>query len=109
MDQYRISGALYALVVGVLLTLTGCGSGDGQTANDAVVVEGDFPIVYAKRDVAAVGNPTDGVIFRPGGDLLMLDLSSPSAQEMNITEGGDFHMRSARMAKLKPAYSRRVW
>ena len=35
-----------------------------------------------------MGNPTDGVIFRPGGDLLMRDLSSPSAQEMNIT--GDY-------------------
>ena len=86
MDQYRISSAPYALVVGMLLMLNGCGSGDGQTANEAVVVEGDFPIVYAKRDVDAVGNPTDGVIFRPGGDLIMLDLSSPSALEMNITE-----------------------
>jgi len=85
MDQYRISSASYALALGLLLTLGGCGGSDGETANEAVVVEGDFPIVFAKRDVGAVGNPTDGVIFRPGGDLLMRDLSSPSAQEMNLT------------------------
>ncbi len=88
MDHYRISCASLALTLGILLTLSGCGSSDGQTAADAVVVEGDFPIVFAKRDVSAVGNPTDGAIFRPGGDLLMLDLSSPSAQEKNIT--GDY-------------------
>ncbi|MGB5623973.1 MAG: hypothetical protein WBN65_15905 [Gammaproteobacteria bacterium] len=88
MDQYRISSVSYALAFGLLLTLGGCGGSDGETANEAVVVEGDFPIVFAKRQVGAVGNPTDGVIFRPGGDLLMRDLSSPSAQEMNIT--GDY-------------------
>jgi hypothetical protein len=69
-----------------MLLLAGCGGGGGQSATDAVVVEGDFPVVFAKRDVEAVGNPTDGVIFRPGGDLLMLDLSSPSAALVNITE-----------------------
>ena len=88
MDHYRTSCASIALTLSILLTLSGCGSSDGQTAADAVVVEGDFPVVFAKRDVSAVGNPTDGAIFRPGGDLLMLDLSSPSAQEMNIT--GDY-------------------
>lgn len=64
--------------------LAGCSSG-GSSSDEAVVVEGDFPVVFVKRDVDAVGNPTDGVIFEPGGDLFKLDLSSPSATAINLT------------------------
>jgi hypothetical protein len=70
----------------LLLAACGGGGGGGQTATEAVVVEGDFPIAFAKRVVDAVGNPTDGAIFEPGGDLMMLDLSSPSAEMINVTE-----------------------
>ena len=55
MDQYRISSVSYALAFGLLLTLGGCGGSDGETANEAVVVEGDFPIVFAKREVGGRG------------------------------------------------------
>lgn len=73
------------LTAASLLALAACGGGGGSSASDAVVVEGDFPVAFVKRDVTAVGNPTDGVIFAPGGDLMMIDLSSPSAKMENIT------------------------
>lgn len=74
----------YPALLGLLATLAGCGGGE-ETSGSAVVVEGDFPIVFAMRDVAAVGNPTDGAMFRPGGDLMMKDLSSPTAPLVNLT------------------------
>ena len=68
------------------LVLTGCGGGGGgRTGTEAVVVEGDFPVVFAKRDVEAVGHPIDGTTFRPRGDLLLHDLASPSAETVNLT------------------------
>ncbi len=57
-----------------------------QTTDSAIVVEGDFAVAFVQRDVAAVGNPTDGVMFRPGGDLFIRDLSSPTAPLRNVTE-----------------------
>jgi hypothetical protein len=66
------------------LFVAGCGGGE-ETASSAVVVEGDFPVVFAKRQVSAVGNPTDGANFAAGGDLMMKDLSSPSAPLLNLT------------------------
>ena len=73
-------------LISMSCALAACGGGSGGTSGaEAVVVEGDFPVVFAKRDVSAVGNPTDGAIFRPGGDLMMRDLSSPSAVTANIT------------------------
>jgi hypothetical protein len=68
----------------LLLGLAACG-GSEETTSSAVVVEGDFPIVFAKRQVSAVGNPTDGANFAAGGDLIMKDLSSPSAPLVNLT------------------------
>ncbi|MDH3452296.1 MAG: hypothetical protein OEN20_07730, partial [Gammaproteobacteria bacterium] len=67
-----------ALLAGVAL-LHGCDDGSGS------VVQGDFPLVYVNRSIAAVGNPTDGVTFAPGGDLYIKDLASPSAGSRNIT------------------------
>jgi hypothetical protein len=77
---------LLVWITSAFLAACGGGGGGGQTATEAVVVEGDFPIAFVKRDVEAVGNPTDGAMFRAGGDLLMLDLSSPSAEMLNVTE-----------------------
>lgn len=57
----------------------------GCDGGSSVVVEGDFPIVYVDRSIDAVGNPTDGVMFTPGGDLYIRDLASPSAGSRNIT------------------------
>ena len=33
--------------------------------------------------IAALGNPVDGVVFRPGGDLYLRNLSAPGAEEVN--------------------------
>lgn len=71
------------LVLSTLLAaswVVGCGSGD------EVVVQGEFPIVFAKRGVDAIGNPTDSVRFVAGGDLMYLDLASPSGEMINLTE-----------------------
>ncbi len=77
----KSGGALAAAA----LSLSACGGGGGEGSGDAVVVEGDFPIAFVSRDVEAVGNPTDGLIFREGGDLLVMDLASPSAGTTNVT------------------------
>lgn len=69
------------------LALLGCG-GDGggdDSANAAPVFRGDFAIAYVKRPVDALGDAIDGIGFRLGGDLYIRDLSSPSAQERNVT------------------------
>ncbi len=67
-----------------LLALGGCG-GEEESVSSAIVVEGDFPIVFAKRQVSALGNPTDAANFAAGGDLMLKDLSSPSAPLENLT------------------------
>ncbi len=71
-------------LLGFLMGLAGCGGGE-ETGSSAVVVEGDFPVVFAMRQVSAVGNPTDGAMFAAGGDLMMKDLSSPTAPLVNLT------------------------
>ena len=50
-------------------------------------INGNYPIVYAERNLAAAGNPTDGVIFSPGGDLMYKDASIPTIDPINITSG----------------------
>lgn len=65
--------------------LAGCGSGGGD--GDGVTVHGDVPLVYAKRSVAMRINPTNGAPFAPGGDLMLREKSSPSADEHNLTAG----------------------
>ncbi|CAN5229758.1 hypothetical protein BH24PSE2_BH24PSE2_17830 [soil metagenome] len=82
----RITGYVGSVLAWGAVLLAGCSS-SGSSSDDAVVVEGEFAVVFVKRDVEAVGNPTDGAIFRPGGDLLKLDLSSPSAAVVNLTAG----------------------
>ena len=72
-------------VLAFALAMAGCGA-DEETASSAVVVEGDFPIVFVMRQVTALGNPTDAANFAAGGDLMLKDLSSPSAPLVNLTE-----------------------
>ncbi|MDH4060410.1 MAG: hypothetical protein OEU94_06320 [Aquincola sp.] len=61
----------------------GCGSGSGTT--DSVTVNGDVAIAYAKRASTIMMNPTDGTPSAPGGDLIVREKSSPSANEINVT------------------------
>lgn len=50
-----------------LIALTGalCGCAGSDTDN-AVSIHGDSPIIFVKRSVDALGNPTVGAIMRPG-------------------------------------------
>ena len=41
------------------------------TGDGAVTVEGNVPIVYAKRSTAMTINLTNGSPFAPGGDLIL--------------------------------------
>ena len=74
---FRYARWLLPVLLGLL---AGCGDGD-----DGVVVRGDFPIAYVDRAAAAVGEPADGVVFVPGGDLYLRELASPSAASINLT------------------------
>jgi len=71
-----------ALLAGVI-ALAGCASSD---TDEAITIQGESGIVFVKRSVEAIGNPTDGAPSAPGGDLIYKDLSSPSASEINLTE-----------------------
>ena len=77
--------AVAAQAVAIAAGLAACGSGSGGGDEAAVVVNGDVPIVYAKRSTALRINPTDGAPFAPGGDLMLREKSSPSAPEHNLT------------------------
>ncbi|MFG6489237.1 hypothetical protein ACG04R_21315 [Roseateles sp. BYS78W] len=83
----RALGGVTALAT---LMLAGCGSGDsttGATADkDTLTVQGDVPIAYVKRAASINLNPTTGVSFQPGGDLIIRDKSSASAAEINVTQ-----------------------
>ncbi|ACL71648.1 conserved hypothetical protein [Thioalkalivibrio sulfidiphilus HL-EbGr7] len=61
--------------------LSGCIVND-----DGVVIEGDFPVAYVQRNVSTAGNPTDGIMFSPGGDLFIMEKASASARRINITQ-----------------------
>ncbi len=63
--------------------LAGCSG--GSTSEGSVTVEGNVPIVYAKRSTALTINPTNGSPFAPGGDLMLREKASPSAPEHNLT------------------------
>jgi hypothetical protein len=64
--------------------LAGCGGGSSSDSA-TVTVQGDVPLAYVKRSTAISINPTDGTPSAPGGDLIIREKSSPSAQEHNVT------------------------
>ncbi|MCZ6560917.1 MAG: hypothetical protein O6931_08545 [Gammaproteobacteria bacterium] len=77
----RSKSAEIFLLAAITMLLSSC----GDSINEEVVVEGALAIVFVQRGVAAVGNPTDGTIFQAGGDLMSMDLASPSATITNLT------------------------
>ena len=80
-SQGRIAAfGLAALAAAVMAGCSGSGSSEGT-----VTVAGDVPIAYVKRSTAMRINPTNGSPSAPGGDLIIREKSSPSAQEHNIT------------------------
>ena len=80
MKQPRSIPAWSATACVLAMALAGCGKG-----SDSVTVEGDVPIVYTKRSLSLAQNPTDGMPSAAGGDLMLRELSSPSAEEHNLT------------------------
>lgn len=82
----RMLGGTAALLS---LALVGCGSGERSEPSgdpNTLTVQGDVPIAYVKRASTINLNPTTGVSFQPGGDLLIREKSSPSAAEFNVTQ-----------------------
>ncbi len=78
-------------IVGIIglaaaVVVAGCGSGSNDAAN-AVIVNGDVPLAYAKRLNTVGLNPTDATPSAPGGDLIIREKSSASAREFNVTAG----------------------
>ena len=80
-----VTGSLWATSLMVAGTLAGCGSGTSASDSTTVTVAGDVPIAYAQRSNTMMINPTNGGPSAPGGDLMIRDKSSASAQEHNIT------------------------
>src|SRR6478735_929079 len=80
-----VTGSLWATSLMVAGTLAGCGSGTSASDSTTVTVAGDVPIAYAQRANTMMINPTNGGPFAPGGDLMIRDKSSASAQEHNVT------------------------
>ncbi|MEY2843847.1 MAG: hypothetical protein RI920_1884, partial [Pseudomonadota bacterium] len=70
-----------AFAIASALVLSACLNNSDSTSGQGINV----PIAYAKRASAIVANPTNGAPTAPGGDLIILDQSSPSAPERNIT------------------------
>lgn len=63
------------------------GSGiEGNDLDTGSLVNANFSIVYVDRSVESAGNPTDGIRFKPGGDLYLKSLASPNAEAVNITD-----------------------
>jgi len=80
-----VTGSLWATSLMLAGTLAGCGSGASSGDSTTVTVAGDVPIAYAQRANTMMINPTNGGPSAPGGDLMIRDKSSASAQEHNVT------------------------
>lgn len=80
-------GLLLITIISVLVILPSCKTGTSDSTEGFTTINGDFAMVYAERNIEAAGNPTDGVIFSPGGDLMYKDASIPSIVPINITSG----------------------
>jgi len=80
------TGSLWATSLMLAGTLAGCGSGTSAGDSTTVTVAGDVPIAYAQRANTMMINPTNGGPSAPGGDLMIRDKSSASAQEHNVTQ-----------------------
>ena len=82
----HLSVAIIALGC-IAISLASCKSGTSTSSDGFTTINGDYPVVYAQRNLDTAGNPTDGVIFSPGGDLMYKDASIPSIVPINITSG----------------------
>ena len=86
----RIISRIWVVIIAVscaVVVLPSCRTGTSTSTDGFTTVNGDFALVYAERNLETAGNPTDGVIFSPGGDLMYKDASIPSIIPINITSG----------------------
>ncbi len=95
-----------------VISLPGCKTGSSTSSDGFTTVNGDFALVYAQRNLDAVGDPTDGVTFSAGGDLMYKDASIPVILPVNITSGytqgqGDVSDPSANFDATKVVFSMR--
>lgn len=85
------SRGIFLLAVVVLLFFASLSACRFQVAGDPVLLNGDWPIAYIKRPVAAWTDPISSPSFKPGtdkepgSDLYLRDVSSPTSRERNIT------------------------
>ena len=61
---FLVTAATMAAAAACLLVLAAC-SGSGGDSGDKLTVNGDVPLVYAKRSTAVGMNPTDGANSAP--------------------------------------------
>ena len=71
----------------VLVILPSCKTGSSDSTDGFTAVNGNYPMVYVQRNLDAVGDPTDGVTFSAGGDLMYKDASLVAIDPINITAG----------------------
>jgi hypothetical protein len=101
MGRRSARGSLRPLLMMLALFLGACGgtlnqeqgTGSVGASVDPVVI--DFPVAFVERpilidedtgDPLVEADPREPALFRPGGDLFVLDRASPSATARNITE-----------------------
>ena len=73
------------LLGSLTLILSACGGSSDEEGDNSLAIDGRTPIAYVKRNVRAIGNPTDAFNFRAGGDLYMRQFASASSTEVDIT------------------------
>jgi len=81
--QAKVS-AMTWVAAAASIWLAGCGGGKSSESS-TVTVQGEVPLAYVKRSTSISMNPTDGTSTAPGGDLIIREKSSPSANEHNVT------------------------
>ncbi len=77
----RVITSILPLVILLCGVLSGC----GYLLDDPEPKQ-ERPLVYVKQEVSTIGNPIDSVTFDPGSDLYLRLVSSPSIDEINLTE-----------------------
>ena len=80
----RIAQVTAWILIGIFAVLS-AGCGGTTSGEDGVLVNGDFSVVFAQRNMDALGNPTDGVRFSAGGDLFIKAVSAPISESTNLT------------------------
>ena len=85
-DKTKFLQSIVGLVSAItVLIVAGCGGATTDEDEEGVIINGDFALVYAERNITALGNPTDGVRFSPGGDLFIKSVSAPLTESTNLT------------------------